>query len=98
MFMGFYSAEPANGGPVTVKISLFGLIAISTMLLNGCEHSVNDSKPSGTVITFTDVRDTVFPVCLPCHSGNLKSGGLDLSSANKLVNIPSSGVPAIVQI
>jgi hypothetical protein len=81
-----------------VKIPFFALIALSAILITGCEHSVNDSKPSVSDITFADVKDTVFPVCLPCHSGSLKSGGLDLSSANKIIDIPSTGVPAIVQI
>ena len=75
------------------------LTSIAVVLLSSCEHSVDEpTGPAESKVTFDDIHDTVFTVCLPCHSGGTVNGGLDLSRRDDLIDTPSNGMPGIAYI
>ena len=73
--------------------SMHGIIIVltGTMIFSACEHNVNEPKPPViTDITYETIIQEVFTPCSFCHLGGNKSGGLDLSRYEIVVNTPSS--------
>ena len=74
-------------------IVAISMLSCSDNIVSECIECADE--PTGQIVTFTDIQQSVFNVsCLDCHSGTTPAGGLDLSSdvsyAN-LVNMRSNG-------
>lgn len=77
---------------------ILSILSFMLFLVAGCEHDINDSKQNTNTINFTQVSNSVFSACVQCHSSSAKSGGMDISAYENIVNAPSSENASFMRI
>ena len=83
----------------TGMLFLIIIFLITIWTISGCEHHVDEFDPSTTdELSFANISKYVFVSCSPCHLNGGKSGDLDLSAYDNIVNVPSSERPELFRI
>jgi hypothetical protein len=80
------------------NICILSILTFMSFMFAACEHDVNESKQVSNTLNFAKISGSVFTACAQCHSSSAKSGDLDISSYENIVNVPSSEIPLLMRI